>query len=237
MRLCAVLLLLACFSAHASAQMGPGFAGGDTRIRTIDYRRDQVVRIDGTPGYQITIELAPDEQVENVAVGDSAAWQVTVNRTGNLLFLKPLQDSAGTNMTVVTNARFYAFDLSTGGAEGASPYGLRFRYPPQEALLTGPGQLGLKPPEVGEYRLRGAKELRPARMSDDGNKTYIDWPSDAALPAVFTVDRRGRETLANGNMRNGLYVIDSVEERLVFRLDNMTMRADRMAAKKPTPRR
>ncbi|HEX8415509.1 MAG TPA: hypothetical protein VF637_16750, partial [Sphingomicrobium sp.] len=48
------------------------------------------------------------------------------------------------------------------------------------------------------------------------------------LPAVFFLDRRGRETLANGYMRNGTFVLDSIFDRLLFRIDRQTARAERL---------
>ncbi len=96
-------------------------------MQMIDYRRDQVVQIEGAPGYQVLIALAPDERIENVALGDSSAWQAVASQSGNLLFVRPTQDGVSTNMTVITSARFYAFDLVP--ANGAPPYEVRFRYP------------------------------------------------------------------------------------------------------------
>ena len=62
----------------------------DNRIRTLAYDPEQIVRILGKPGIQSTIEFAADERIENVAVGDSSAWQITPNRRASLLFVKPL---------------------------------------------------------------------------------------------------------------------------------------------------
>src|SRR3546814_17070902 len=70
---------------------------------------------------------------------------------------------------------------------------------------------------VGEYRLSGTRALRPAGMHDDGVKTYIDWSPETPLHAVFFIDDYGRERLDKGNMRGGLYVIDSVHEELLDR--------------------
>src|SRR3546814_8280842 len=84
---------------------------------------------------------------------------------------------------------------------------------------------------VGEYRLSGTRALRPAGMHDDGVKTYIDWSPETPLPAVFFIDDYGRERLANGNMRGGLYVIDSVHEELLFRIDKQKARAKRYLPK------
>src|SRR3546814_18091167 len=68
-------------------------------------------------------------------------------------------------------------------------------------------------------------------MHDDGVKTYIDWSPETPLPAVFFIDDYGRERLANGNMRGGLYVIDSVHEELLFRIDKKKARAKRSLPK------
>lgn len=223
------ILLTAMIAGSAIGQVRPQPGTGDPRIQTVEYRRDQVVEIAAAPGYQITIELAPDEQIQTVAVGDSAAWQVSANKSGNLLFVKAAQGGADTNMTVITNARFYAFDLTSSQSEGSAAYQVRFQYPAAE----GPVDADAAPPPatVGVYRLSGAKALRPVGMSDDGQRTYIDWAPEVPLPAVFIIDAEGRETLANGNMRDGRFVIDSVHARLLFRLDRETARATRELAK------
>lgn len=223
----------------SSAQMMPWSGGGDARIQTIEYRNSQVVRIRAAPGYQVTIELAPDERIESIALGDSSAWQVTANKAGNLLFVKPILTDVTTNMTVITDVRTYNFDL-TGVAEvsGDLPYAIRFSYPglstvgppgmPQMPGMTGmPGgaQTGSM---IGTYRLRGHRSLRPDAISDDGMRTFIDWPPDGPLPAVYSRDDDGRETLLNGNIRGRLFVIDSVNPHLVFRMDRHRAGADRI---------
>ncbi|OJU14573.1 MAG: hypothetical protein BGN95_04450 [Sphingomonas sp. 66-10] len=230
-RIAILLVAAGGFATGAQAQVRPFPVGGDPRLQAIYYHRDQVVQIAGSPGYQITIALAPDEQIQSVAVGDSTGWQVTANRSGNMLFVKPTQ-GGDTNMTVITNARFYAFDLVTAGAGGAAPYEVRFRYPTEAAAngvpqTAGPARIG------GEYRLKGAHALRPTRMSDDGERTWIEWAPDALLPAVFIIDDHGKESLANGNMRGSFYVIDSVHDHLLFRIDRETVRADRHLPKAP----
>jgi type IV secretion system protein VirB9 len=228
-----MLALLAGLVAAAplAAQVRPQPGIGDPRMRTVDYRRNQVVEIEGAPGYQVMIALAPDERIENVALGDSGAWQVVPNQSGNMLFVRPAQDGVSTNMTVITSARFYAFDL-VPVAYGLPPYEVRFTYPAEAAARADDG-LGEMEPAVGQYRLSGAKSLWPVAIHDDGAKTYIEWPEDTPLPAAFLIDEHGRERLANGNMRGGLYVIDSVHRQLLFRVDRKTARAKRYIPKEP----
>lgn len=227
------LVLLALIAAAAQAQVRPQPSGGDPRMQTVDYQRNQVVQIEGAAGYQVLIALAPDERIQNVALGDSSAWQVVVSQSGNMLFVRPTQDGVSTNMTVITSARFYAFDL-VPASYGSPPYEVRFNYP---AEATGgasgtPGEMG---EQIAQYKLSGTRALWPDAISDDGAKTYIDWPAEAGLPAVFVVDAYGQERLANGHMRGGLYVIDSVHQQLLFRIDRKTARAKRYVPKDRAP--
>lgn len=215
------LALMAALPVAAQTQPEPGT--GDPRIQTVTYDPDQVIRLQGAPGYQINIEFAPDEQIENVAIGDSGAWQATANRRGDHLFVKPIQAGVTTNMTVVTTVRVYLFELTP--AFDNVPFTLRFRYPSTEAAA----EETAAPQESGRYRMSGSRTLWPRRISDDGIHTYIDFPAESALPAIYAVDARGRETLVNGGMRDGLFVIDSVQPRLVFRIDRHVARAARIA--------
>lgn len=220
-RFAAALLLVA---APAAAQVHPTPGRGDPRIQTVLYDADQVVQLQGTPGFQIDVEFASDEQIENVAVGDSAAWQVTPNRRGDHLFIKPLLSGVTTNLTVVTSARTYLFELAP--ASGETPFTVRFRYPAAETAAAA----DVTPATVeGRYRLSGDRALRPSRIADDGTHTYIEWPRDAALPAVYALGPQGQETLVNGGMRDGLFVIDGVAPQLVFRIDQNIARAQRVA--------
>jgi type IV secretion system protein VirB9 len=222
-----LLLALVLAGAPASAQVRPQPGQGDPRIQSIEYDADQVVQIQAAPGYQVTLELGSDEQIENVAVGDSGAWQVTANRAGSRLFVKPIQAGVSTNMTVVTNVRTYAFELvPLFGPAPDMAFTIRFRYPaPATALASAEAELIVE----GRYRLSGERTLRPSRISDDGRHTYIEFPRDRALPAIYAVDDRGQESLVNGMMRDDLFVIDSVVPRLVFRIDQHVARATRLA--------
>lgn len=210
-------------SSIAQPQPQPG--SGDPRIQLVDFRPDQVVRLEAAVGYQVVVELAPDEQIQTVAVGDTAAWQVAANKAGDRLFVKPTQAGGPTNMAIITSARSYNFELAVGG--GSAAYTVRFRYPPEippQPLSSGA--------IAGNYRMSGDRRLWPDGIRDDGAKTFIDWSADAAMPAVYVIDSLGREVLANGNMRDETFVIDGVEQNLVFRIDRHVARASRYIAKK-----
>lgn len=210
-RVLTLAVLALALPVHAEIVPKPG--PGDPHIQTVDYDPDQVIRIQTAPGYALTVEFSPGERIENVAVGDGAAWQVSANKRGDLLFIKQAQSAPETNLTVITDARRYAFTLVPGyGADPQLAYTLRFAYPALSAAPAFP----IERSRTG-YELSGTKALRPADIHDDGTATYIRWREGQSLPAVYSVGVDRRETIVNGAMRDGLYVIDAVSPRLVLR--------------------
>ena len=193
----------------------------DPRLQTLRYDAGQVFAVRVPLGFQTTLILDPNERVENLALGDSDAWQVTPNRRGDHVFIKPLRATGTTNLTVVTDARVYIFELSTSyGPTAQTPYTIRFQYPDADATST---------LLQSQYRLSGSRDVQPLSVSDDGTRTFIEWGPDQTLPAIFALDDRRREVLVNGHMRDGRYVVDAVYPTLLFKLDRQTARASRIA--------
>lgn len=202
----------------------PPDTAADPRVRTLVYQADQVVPLTVAANYQLTVIFDPAERVENVAVGDAEAWQITLNKRGDALFLKSLRTGAATNMTVITDARVYNFELSPAyGPAPDAPFTVRFA-PTERADAERPAPQ----PGIGRYRLSGARAVRPASISDDGLRTYIEWRPRQTLPVVFALDERGAEVLLDGHMRDGRYVVDAVHPALLFRLERQSARAERL---------
>ena len=82
-------------------------------------------------------------------------------------------------------------------------------------------------PITGEYRLSGEAALRPSRIGDDGERTYIEWGKYQSLPAVFGIGANGDEEVVDGYMREGVFTIDRVYTELVFRIDRKRAKARR----------
>jgi type IV secretion system protein VirB9 len=210
----------------------PAMANPDPRVQSVLYTPDRVVRFAARPGYQSSIRFGTDERIENVAVGDSAAWQVTPNKRGNYLFIKPLIAGARSNMMVITDQRTYLFDLET--ARGTQVvYSLSFDYPDYPA----PGSVQPPPvvtPPVAEtalasapaalprklnfnWKADGAKSLRPSRVFDDSKAVYLSWSETSALPAVLVPAPDGTESPVDYRMDNGFIVIDGMPRRIILR--------------------
>lgn len=214
----------------ATAQIAPRPGLGDDRLQTVDYDPVQVVQLRGAPGYQLTVELSPDEHVENVSLGDSSAWQVSANRSGDRLFIKPGQSSFATNMTVITNVRVYNFELvPLASPMPGMPFTVRFNYPARLAARAGPGEfvdVRKAHSRVYRYRISGAQVVRPGSITQDGQRTYVSWPKDRDLPATYEIGASGEEMLTNGMMHDDILVIDRVVTKMVFRRDRLMAKAE-----------
>ncbi len=226
-RLGLALLLALAATAPAAAQSAPSPAPGratvvDPRIRTLMYDSDRVVAVHAVFGYQLMIQFGADERIEDVAIGDGAAWQVTPNKGASLLFIKPVDQAAATNMTVVTDRRSYLFQLTASSAlsPGDMTYVIRFAYPPEPVVVATPPPPPPPPPQRrnAAYTYAGARDLLPSEVFDDGKFTYFKWPESEATPALFLVDRNGAESLVNYSYRDGYQVVEQVSH--LFRLRN-----------------
>ncbi|MCW3796885.1 TrbG/VirB9 family P-type conjugative transfer protein [Sphingomonas sp. BN140010] len=204
----------------------------DTRVRSILFTPDKVIRLVGKPGYQSSVRFAPDERIENIAVGDSAAWQVTPNKRGDHLFIKPMIANARSNLMVVTDRRTYLFDLEA--SRTAQPvYALSFRYPDYPAPGSVPPPPAPPPSSVPVavaaatppkplnlnfgWQTRGAKSLRPLRVFDDASAVYLRWPENVALPAVLVPAPDGTESPVNYKLEGGYIVLDGLPQQIIVR--------------------
>ena len=115
-----LLAVLSCFltATSVSAEVSPVPLGGDPRIQTVSYDPQEVVALTVGSGFAVTIVFSPDERIETVTVGDSAAWLVQVNRRADALVVKPVGYAPTTNMTVMSDQRSYNFILKAAVTTG-----------------------------------------------------------------------------------------------------------------------
>lgn len=211
----------------------PAMIGTDPRVSIRDYAENQVITFAARPNYQSTIQFGDEERIENIAVGESGAWQITPNRRANLLFVKPTSAKAPvTNMTVVTDRHTYLFELRS--STGARPlYLLRFAYAPdpvatppipkaQEAGLITTVQTTPVPDRLSHlnfaWTVKGAKTLMPERIFDDGHSVYLSWAPGRSLPAILAPAPDGKtEAPVNYNSDGDYLVVDGFHKRLILR--------------------
>ena len=204
--------------------------GGESRIKIINYTPNTVFKFTGHYEFQSIIEFALDEEIETISMGTPTPWQMVP--AGNRIFLKPIEENATTNMTVITNKRMYFFEMHAEEATGIQDENLnfvfKFVYPEQYNLgagavtqvntFNGPN---LSKPELYnfEYTISGKiSGIEPLQVFDDGEFTYLKFRDlNADFPAIFSVDAYGNEGLVNYRQEGGYVIIERVSDRFTLR--------------------
>jgi len=239
----AVAITLLPHAALAAQTPAPG--AKDARVRTINYDPDQVVSVIGQFRHAIEIEFGPGETVTQAALGDTVSWQLAP--VGNIVFLKPREKAAGTNLIVITNGaagpRTYHFSLTLGSE--ATMFGIRFHYPEQERvqeavraqLATIQAAKAVESTVVASaldhaviegkrnmnYTFQGDSALQPSEISDNGEFTVLRYPGHADIPSIFAVDLDGTETIVPYDVREDFVVIHAVYRELRLRRGNTVL--------------
>ena len=90
--------------------------------------------------------------------------------------------------------------------------------PPQQVVAE---RLQAKPQVMNtQYSIAegtGSQDIVPTLVFDDGRFTYLRFPGNREIPAVFHVLGDGGETLVNARMEDDLLVVDRVSRRLMLR--------------------
>lgn len=214
-------------AAHAVTEPQP--IKMDHRVRTAVYQPDNVYKYTGHYRYQSSIEFAPDERIETISMGDSTAWMM--NPSGNRLFLKPIEQDATTNMTLITNKHIYLFELHAKDTDDINDpnmvFIMRFIYPGESDLQTithfndNAPEIDLeKNPEKynTNYTISGPETTAPIKIFDDGEFTYFQFrDKNAEVPAFFWVDAQGNESLINFRTRGDYIVVERVASKFTLR--------------------
>lgn len=201
----------------------------DHRVRVVMYQPDEVYRFTGHYRYQSAIEFAPGEDIRTISMGDSTAWML--NPSGHRLFLKPLEQDATTNMTVITSQRTYLFELHATETDDINDknmtFVMRFVYPESADGQTVSHYLDSVPALDIEsdaarynfqYTISGSDTIAPIRIFDDGEFTFFQFRNkNADVPAFFLVDSQGNESIINYRTRGDYIVIERVAGKFTLR--------------------
>lgn len=211
--------------AFAEAQPRPGRV--DARVRDVVYNKDNVTAIDASYGTSTMIQLQPDEKIETLALGDSVAWKVEPNRKGDMIFVKPVEKNAQSNLNVVTDKRVYIFLLRSNERPAASQiYAVRFRFPDDEASarLMAEAKARSANPNLknlniananSNYGYKGSSANKPLTVFDDGTKTWFRFEGET--PAIYIVDAERNESLVNFRTEGPYVVVDKVAVQWTLR--------------------
>lgn len=177
----------------------------------------------------------------------NAVWCIAAQPGGRHIFVKAKSGAnAPNNLAVVTDRRTHAFRFVVlpHGDSRQPVYRLVVHAPapPARAVVRQPAPvppLAIAAPPVetpgqviaerlktapavvnSRYSLaegQASEDIVPTLVFDDGRFTYLKFPGNREVPAVFHVLGDGSETLVNTRMEDDLLVIDRVSRRLMLR--------------------
>ena len=223
-----LLILFSCVGLNAHCYTGvPRPLGSEKRIKIINYMPNTVYKFVGHYEFVSIIEFGLDEEIQKITMGTSKAWQITPE--GSRMFIKPIEDDAETNMTIITSKRTYFFELHAEEADDLSDDNLsfvvKFLYPASNVQTVKQFENAKAPdlssPELYnfDYVISGnSYGIEPILVFDDGEFTYFKFRDmNTELPAIFLVDPDNNESLANYRLEHGYVVIEHVASRFTLR--------------------
>lgn len=224
-----IVLFFVCFSTAQASQL-PRFLGTEKKFRSYIYNPNDVYRYLGHYTYQGFIEFEADEAVGTISMGNPSLW--LFEHLGNRLFLKPVgEDSSETNMTVITNKRVYHFELMAKEAKSINDKDLifvvKFAYPDEKDknIVEFPKVAASDEPDMRDlsiynfnYQYTGEPTIAPMRVFDNGEFTYFQFAKkNAEIPAIFSVDGDGFESLVNFRSAGSYIIVEKVAAQFTLR--------------------
>lgn len=229
-RIILLLLSLVVFSHSAFSAQLPRYLGSEKKFRSFVYNPNDVYRYIGHYTYQGFVEFEQDETISTISMGDPTLW--LFESLGNRLFLKPVgEENSETNMTVITSKKVYHFELIAREAKGITDpdliFVVKFVYPDEKDknLVQFPKFPPSDEPDLRDltaykfnYQYTGEASIAPIRVFDNGEFTYFQFSKkNAEIPAIFTVDAEGFESLVNFRAAGEYIIVERVASQFTLR--------------------
>lgn len=225
-----IFFLLLLLSSSAVAAQFPHYLGSEKKFRSYIYNPNDVYRYVGHYTYQGFIEFEEGETIGTISMGNPSLW--LFETLGNRLFLKPVgEDNSETNMTVISSKRVYHFELMAKEAKGITDKDLifvaKFVYPDEKDknLVAFPKFLPSDEPDMRDlsiynfnYQYTGEPTIAPIKIFDNGEFTYFQFAKkNAEIPAIFSVDSEGFESLINFRSAGNYIIVEKVAPQFTLR--------------------
>ena len=194
-----LLAFLLCSVSVGSSFSQPVPVTTDSRIKTLVFNPNEVYELKFYYGYQSFIEFSENEEIEMISIGESFAWKITP--AGKRLFVRALEVSAHTNMTIITNKRTYHFDIKsaeyTGREDEELVYTVRFYYPQLDQPLPIPPQLAIPvaPKVSGEVKRPIPEGLISQNLRDKNILALTGNPTGFELNFDYSIAGKADEIL------------------------------------------
>lgn len=213
-------------SGAAFAEISPQSYPTDQHVQYANYDPHQVYRINSLQGYITSIQFGTDEKILSVNIGDSSSWLISIQN--EVINLKPTADLPNTNLNVLTSRGSYQFllvapDISVDNKvklprqpRARTTFLLQFKYPAEEKAAEANKT---PPPEKKNwfYSARGNPNVAPISVFDDGHFTFFNFGDRKDIPAIFSVDFKGQESIINYHLQDSLVVVETTAQQFTLR--------------------
>lgn len=210
-------------AANVAARQRPDRRSFAQARQIYTYASGAIYELYTNPNFISTILLEPGETLNDIAAGDTSRWMVTEAQAEaevdgrTIVLVKPQAANLRTNIVLVTSRRTYTIEAVAQSGQAYSSE-VAWCYPERTAVSASVSELNF------DYRIRTTRGRRPAwlptRIFDDGRRTWIEMPPQAAstdLPPLFVITGEGSE-LVNYRLQGDRYMVDRVFDVAELRL-------------------
>lgn len=225
--------------ANEAAKVEPTADGYINAVQVYPYTEGALYQLYTAPENVSDIALQPGEEIVAASAGDTVRWVIgnTVSGSGETarahVLVKPIAEDLRTNLVIITDRRAYHLELtSTPETYMAS---VSWHYPRDELLALTRRNAAAEEAadrvidsglDIDKLRFRYAVSgdtppWRPARVFDDTNKVYIQFPArldQGEAPPLFVVGPDGENQLVNYRVRGRYYIVDRLFAAAELRL-------------------
>jgi len=202
-------------------------------------------RIVAAPLRLTDIQLQAGEQIKDVQIGDSTRWMITPSISGTKphevshLMIKPTDVALETTLVILTNRRTYHLNLLSRRTEYMpivafkykdeinqkwSAYKQHFesqdRAAKKNKTLKVTSTLHRNVEDLDfNYELIGETSWKPARVYNDGVKTYIEMPEVMQYqeaPILMVLDSDDNTQLVNYRLKENKYIVDKLFNQAIL---------------------
>ena len=224
-------------TANELARVEPARANFIDATQVWPFNPDALYQVYTSPGNITDISLEMGEELTSVSAGDTVRWIIgdTTSGTGATqrvhVLVKPARTDIRTNLIINTNRRTYHLELSSTAQTWLASVSWTYPFDKLTKLQSANARaetassvaegVALERLNFG-YEISGDHPTwRPIRAFDDGEKVYLQFPSDIAqgeLPPLFIVGAKKQVELVNYRVHAPFYIVDRLFDVAELRL-------------------
>ncbi|XER93198.1 P-type conjugative transfer protein TrbG (plasmid) [Campylobacter fetus] len=187
------------------------------------------------------IALEPGEEIQDVQIGDSIRWIVSLSMSGkdpitSHIIIKPTEKNLQTTLNIMTDKRVYKLNLVSEDKKFMP--GVAFIYPGEISASLQNYKQKLKeksqsknfqkidetvPSNIDSldfgYTIEGKSDLKPLRVYNDGIKTYIQMPKNMKFyeaPSLMILDKNNNKEIVNYRLKFDTFIVDRLFSKAIL---------------------